>query len=67
MLLCCGIADGNFINTDLGDGMSVQWARNSTAWFISILILVFIISSAICLCNMKFEQDTLLYARPKAD
>jgi hypothetical protein len=59
--------DGKFISTEFGDGLSVHWATNSTAWLISILILVFIISSAICLCNMKFEQDTLLYARPKAD
>mmetsp|Transcript_3983 Transcript_3983/g.11570 ORF Transcript_3983/g.11570 Transcript_3983/m.11570 type:complete len:383 (+) Transcript_3983:109-1257(+) len=57
---------GKFVATEVG-AVSFLWATSSVAWLMSIILVVTIISASLCLCGMSFEQDTLLYARPKAD
>ena len=59
-------ADANYLSQDFG-ALSVAWATSSVAWLVTVIVVIFILSSAVCLCNMSFEQDTLLWARPKTD
>jgi hypothetical protein len=45
-------SDGHYHTAQFGDA-SVTWATSSTAWLISIILLIFIIASAVCLCNVS--------------
>ncbi len=41
--------------TEVG-AVSFLWATSSVAWLMSIILVVIIISAALCLCGMSFEQ-----------
>ena len=56
--LVCVTSDGKYNTAQIGD-VSVTWATSSVAWLVSIIILIFIIASAVCLCNVRLPLRCL--------
>ncbi|KAK9853600.1 hypothetical protein WJX84_012419 [Apatococcus fuscideae] len=46
---------------------SLNWQTDSSAWLSFIVIVVFLAAGILCLTNMQFKKDSLLYGRAKAD
>ena len=55
--LVCVTTDGKYNTAQIGD-VAVTWATSSVAWLVSIIILIFIIASAVCLCNVRLTLSS---------